>query len=237
MPAGARDDPAGAAQRGPAGQLRERRPECLHELGRGVAGDADGQGRPRIHRPRELLHVVERDRVDAGDRAERACPYGVPAKMSWPAAAPCRALLRCCVRRSCVERVQLRVLEARKSSSRKPGVEQLRRARCRRTSASVLVDDARERRHLLVDMGVEACRPSDRGLRRSGRWSAPSSPPSAIMRRRQGGKALLARRIVGGAGREEQLDVELRQHRNLRDECARPGCAGSGARPSLARTS
>jgi hypothetical protein len=69
-----RDDVDGAAGPGARGQLRELAFEIdLEPLGE-VAREADPEVGPRVRLRDERLHVVERDRVEAGDGAEHGVP-------------------------------------------------------------------------------------------------------------------------------------------------------------------
>ena len=101
----------------------------------------------------------------------------------------------------------------------------------------VAVDDAGEGRHLLVALAAEAA--GHRVQRRVDLVDAHRARAGlGDHRGGQRGQAFLARRIVGRADAEEQLDVELRQHRLLlheRTPC-RPRCgqARPGGRPAAA---
>ena len=78
MPDGFVADDARGLRRapGPSGSRERSAFRRASSSRRRVARDADRQGRSRVRRPDEVLHVLEGDRLDAGDRAEHRVAVG-----------------------------------------------------------------------------------------------------------------------------------------------------------------
>ena len=213
--------PAGSA----ASSRRAARPESV-----GTSPE-----RPTVRLPRgvgaahEVLHVVERDRLDAGHRAQhrdarRACP-----RRAWPAAAPCPAPPRCSSAGP-GERVELRVLQAPEVLLAEAGVEQLRQRDVGEGGPVVAVDGRGERRHLLVDLGVEAARHRVEGLLDLVDALRSREPASAIIAAASAASPSLPGGIVRGAGAEQQLHASCGSADRHQDDLQRRPAAAAGAR-------
>ena len=170
----------------------------------------------RVHRLRELLHIVQRDGVEAGDGAER--DVAVRRAAEDVGLQPLLAELLFVVRPQILdERVQLRLLQALEVVFAEARIQELRQDGPEEPRPVVAVDDAGERGHLLV--GASGERAGHRVQR--GVDLIDGHRPRAGLRDHRGGERgqpLLPGGIVRGSDREEQLDVELRQHRLLKDQ-------------------
>jgi hypothetical protein len=191
-------------------QRRERRPHCVNHLVRRIAVDPHGQVRSGIHPLRELLHVLQRDCVDAGNRAKRHMSVWRRPKDVGLEPFPAELLF---VRGPQVldECVELRILQAPEIVVAEPRFEQLRKHRAQKRSPVIAMDNAGERRHLLVGALREG---SGHRVQHGVDFvdGHRSRAGAGDHRRGERRKPLLAGRVVRRSGGKEQFDVQLREH-------------------------
>jgi hypothetical protein len=203
-----RRDPDGLGSR-TLGELSELPGQAPHQRVGHVARDAHGQVLPRVLRREEALHVLERERVDAGHRAERRMRVR-GSREDVPLETLLAELLVVALAEVLHESVPLAVPEPLEIVLAEAGVGEHRQHEVEEGLPVVLVDDGRERRHLLVDLGREAGRHGEESARD---LVVPLLARAALGDHRGGERrqAFLAARIPRGAGLEEELHDDLRK--------------------------
>ena len=189
----------------PAREIRQR-----------FGGDGAALRGARDETLRERLHILQRDGSQAGDGSQRG--VAVRGSVKNVRLEPLFAELLFVVRPEILdERVELTRSYALEVVGAPARIQELRQRDVEKRSPLIPVNDARERGHLLI--GAVAERPR-RGIESCvdlvDRHRLGSRPRHH--RRGQRGQAFLSRRVVHGPDAEQQLHVELRQHRLLHDE-------------------